>query len=329
MPPRSIVVCTWGSPDGGIAGLGEEVLTIGRRLSSAAAGAELVWLALGDTGDGAVATAGRYGARRVDRVRDPKLQAFQPDVYVEALRQYCVEHPPEILLFPQTFDVRLVAPRLAGRLGATVVMNGTDLEIGGEGRVRVTASAYGGDTRVVYELAAAPPYVVAVGANAVQPEPAAGEPVAPAVRDVAVDLAGVEERIRVVARSRAEGPRLEHAQIIVAGGRGLGAAENFRLVEELAQAIGGMAAASRPIVDDGWVEPSRQIGLTGKITRPALYIGAGISGASQHMVGCAAAKTIVAINRDRDAAIFRHARYGLVGDCLEILPALTRAAKAR
>jgi electron transfer flavoprotein alpha subunit len=100
-----------------------------------------------------------------------------------------------------------------------------------------------------------------------------------------------------------------------------------KLVEELAQALGGMAGASRPIVDDKWADSSRQVGLTGKITRPVLYVAAGISGASQHMVGCSAAKTLVAINRDPDAAIFRYAKYGIVGDCLEILPELTRVVK--
>jgi electron transfer flavoprotein alpha subunit len=99
------------------------------------------------------------------------------------------------------------------------------------------------------------------------------------------------------------------------------------VVEELAQTLGGMAAVSRPLVDNGWVDSSRQVGLTGKITRPTLYIAAGISGASQHMAGCAAAKTIVAVNTDPDAAIFRYARYGIVGDCLQILPELTRAVK--
>jgi electron transfer flavoprotein alpha subunit len=101
------------------------------------------------------------------------------------------------------------------------------------------------------------------------------------------------------------------------------------LVEELAEALGGLPAASRPIVDDGWTDSSRQVGLTGKITRPSLYIAAGISGASQHMAGCSASKTIVAINSDPDASIFRYARYGIVGDCLELLPELTRAVQER
>jgi electron transfer flavoprotein alpha subunit len=149
------------------------------------------------------------------------------------------------------------------------------------------------------------------------------------VRDVHVDLGKVEERIRVVERAQTQGPRLEDAQVIVAGGRGLGAQQNFKLIEQLAEALGGMAGASRPLVDDGWIDSSRQVGLTGKITRPVLYIAAGISGASQHMVGCSAAKTLVAINRDPDAPVFRYARYGIVGDCLEVLPELIRAAKER
>ena len=322
----NVVVCSWGDGPQPLPSLADEVLTLGRSLS-AHTGGELVWLVLGEVPPAAAEAAGKFGVVRIDRVWNAKLAGFTADVYVEALAQYCATTGPELVLFGQTFDVRLVAPRLAGRLGATVVMNGAGLDVGEDGRLRVTASAYGGDTRVAYALAGPPPYVVAIGANAVKAEPTAEARPAPPVRDVPVALDAVEERIRVVERSRTQGPRLDDAQIIVAGGRGLGAAENFRLIEELAAALGGMAGASRPIVDDGWADSSRQIGLTGRIARPALYIGAGISGASQHMVGCSAAKTIVAINRDPDAAIFRHARYGIVGDCLEILPALIRAAK--
>jgi electron transfer flavoprotein alpha subunit len=149
----------------------------------------------------------------------------------------------------------------------------------------------------------------------------------PETRSTSVDLAAVDERVAIVRAAKTEGPRLEEAQIIVAGGRGLREAENYKLVEELAEALGGMAGASRPIVDEGWTDSSHQVGLTGKITRPVLYIAAGISGASQHVVGCSAAKTLVAINTDPDAAIFKYARYGIVGDCLEVLPALTKAVK--
>jgi electron transfer flavoprotein alpha subunit len=304
------------------------VLTLGRKVS-VSLGVDLHWLVLGPLPDRALEVAGSYRVASLDRVDDAKLADFEPDPWVEALAQYCAQCAPKVLLFSQSFDARLIAPRLAGRLGAGVVMNGVDVEVAEDGRLQITASAYGGDTRVVYELGGVDSCVVSVLANAVQPEPRTGEGQEPKLRDIRMDLGGVEERIRTIERAQTEGPRLEDAEVIVSGGRGLSAPADFELVEQLAKALGGMAGASRPLVDDGWVDSSRQVGLTGKITRPALYVAAGISGASQHMAGCSAAKTIVAINRDPDAAIFRYARYGIVGDCLEILPEMIRAAKAR
>jgi electron transfer flavoprotein alpha subunit len=326
MTTAAVGVCTWGGNREGLPSATEELLTLGRK-ASVALGGDLSWLILGAMPDGAAELAGRYGVTGLDRIEDAKLESFQPDPFVEALAQYCEQQSPKALLFGQTFDARLVAPRLAGRVGAGVVMNGVDLDVDAEGRLQVTASAYGGDTRVVYELAGDRSCIVAVMPNAVPPQPLEEAAAEPALRDLHFDLGRVEERIRVVEPARAEGPRLEDAEIIVAGGRGLGSPESYRLVEELAEALGGQAGASRPIVDDGWVDSSRQVGLTGKITRPALYLAAGISGASQHMAGCSAAKTIAAINSDPDAAIFRYARYGIVHDCLEILPELIRAAK--
>jgi electron transfer flavoprotein alpha subunit len=327
MSSNAVVVCTWGEGRDGVPPGVEEVLTVTRKLT-AAWKADLNWLVLGPMPQRAAEIAGQYGVTSIDRIDDAKLTGFQPDAYVEALAQYCSEQAPKVLLFSQTFDVRLVAPRLAGRLGVGVVMNGVDLESNGAGHVRVTASAYGGDTRVVYEVTSAHS-IVGVSTNTIVAAPLEGSGTKPAVRDVRVDLGKVEERVRVVERAQTQGPRLEDAQVIVAGGRGLGAKENFKLVEQLAETLGGLAGASRPIVDDGWIDSSRQVGLTGKITRPVLYIAAGISGASQHMVGCSSAKTLVAINRDPDAPVFRYARYGIVGDCLEILPELIRAAKER
>jgi electron transfer flavoprotein alpha subunit len=321
-------VCSWGGNGDELPGEVEDVLTLGREVSGALEG-EFCWLVLGPVSEEMQQTAGRYGVANVDRVDDAKLAGFQADVTVEALAQYCAERSPRLVLFGQNFDVRLIAPRLAARVGAGVVMNAAAVEADAGGKLEVIAAAYGGDTRAVYDLGAERPCVISVLANAVLPQPLEGEGTSPAVRDVAVDLSGVEERIRVVERATAEGPRLEGAEVIVAGGRGLGAPENYKLVQELAAALGGLPGASRPLVDDGWVDSSHQVGLTGKITRPGLYLTAGISGASQHMAGCSAAKTIVAINTDADAAVFRYARYGIVGDCLEILPELIRAVKER
>jgi electron transfer flavoprotein alpha subunit len=303
-----------------------DVLTLGRQVA-AAVGGELAWLRLGAVSDADRELAGRYGVANVDRIEDPKLAEFAPDAIVAALAQYCGQRTPRVVLFAQGFDIRLIAPRLAARTGAGVVMNAAGIEVAADGKLAVTASAYGGDTRWVYEIAADRPCVASVLANAVPPV-AADAPTSTGVRDVSVDLGSVTERIRVVERAQLQGPRLDAAEVIVAGGRGLGAPENYKLIVELAEALGGMPGASRPLVDDGWVDSSHQVGLTGTITRPGLYLAAGISGASQHMAGCSAAKTIVAINTDADASIFRYARYGVVGNCLEILPELIRAAKA-
>jgi electron transfer flavoprotein alpha subunit len=322
-----VVVCSWGMGRGGGPPTGtEELLTLGRK-TARALDAPLAWVVLGPLPNDAAAIAGRHGVASVEHVTDGRLERFEADVYVEALAQYCRASSPRLVLVSQTHDARLLAPRLAGRLGATVVMNAIGLAAGEGERLQVTASAYGGDTRVVYDLAAGTGWVVGVATSVLVPEPLADGAGAAPVREVGVDLASVKERIRVIARAVTEGPRIEDADIIVAGGRGLGAPENFRLVQELADALGGMAGASRPIVDEGWTDPSRQVGLTGRITRPVLYIAVGISGASQHMVGCAGAKTLVAINRDPEAAVFRYARYGIVGDCLEILPELIRVMR--
>ncbi len=318
----TIIACTLGAPNA--SGETEELLTIARELS-ASQNTDLRWLVAGSAQRSVLEELGAtYGISVIDRIDDSKLEAVAPDASVEALAQYCASRPPATLLLSQTFDARLVAPRLAGRINATVVMNALGLE-SADGALVVTASAYGGDTRAVYELSADGPHVIAMMPNATTPEPAPGA--TPVIEDVAVVLTAVDERVRLVERKPEEGPRLEDAQIIVSGGRGLGSADKFALVEELAAALGGLAAASRPIVDDGWADSSRQIGLTGKIARPSLYIAAGISGASQHMAGCAAAKTIVAINKDPDAPIFRYARYGIVGDCIEMLTELTQALR--
>jgi electron transfer flavoprotein alpha subunit len=304
----------------------EEVLAVAAR-ASRGLGAELQALVFGEPAPALLAAAARRGATRVRSVATSGGGALGPEARVEALARALAQASPRLVVFEQSFDARAVAPRAAARLGAAVLMNALDVEAVPGGALRVTASAYGGDTRVLYEQAGGA-LLLGVIPTGVSPGPAAEGP-APPVEPFELDLSGVEERVRVLESARREGPRLEEAQVVVAGGRGLGTRENYALVEELAAALGGLAGASRPLVDEGWVDSSRQVGLTGRITRPALYVAIGISGASQHMAGCSAARTIVAVNRDPDAAIFRYARYGLVGDCSDLLPELIREARRR
>jgi len=203
------------------------------------------------------------------------------------------------------------------------------IEVATEGSsLEVTAAAYGGDTRSLYVLAGEGTQVISVTANSITAaQPAAGS--TPSTENISVDLSSVQERIRVVEAAKSEGPRLEDAEIIVAGGRGLGSVENYKLIRELADGLGGMTGASRAIVDDGWASFEQQVGLTGKIVTPDVYFAIGISGASQHMAGCATARCIVAVNTDPDAPIFKFADYGIVDDALEVLPELVRLARER
>ena len=314
----SVVLCSWGeSLEGGT----EETLSLAGRLSRSQ-GQDLDWLVIGGLGEAASAIAGRYGVAHIDRI----AQAQQgPDALLAALADYCAQYYPTTILFNQTPAARLIAPRLAARLGVPVVMNGFYVEAQGS-ELEVRATAYGGDTHAVYRLPA-PVNVVSILSTTLGAE-AAPAPSDPVTREITVSSGAVQERWTVVASAQSSGPRLEDADVIVAGGRGLGSAASYALVREFAELLGGMHGASRAIVDDGWIDSSRQVGLTGKITRPGLYIAVGISGASQHMAGCSAAKTIVAINKDRDASIYRYARYGIAGDCLAVMPELIKLAKA-
>src|SRR5574337_2171151 len=186
MTTNTVVVCSWGGQLSGV----PEVLTLARRLSGAWKTA-VKWLVLGALPGDAAHIAGQYGVAAIDRADDPKLHPFQPDVYVEALAQYCAQQRPRALLFSQTDDTRLAAARLAGRLDCGVVMNVIDLEVGPEQQLRVTAPAYGGATHVVYELTAAPA-LLAVWTNAPASAPADWSARDPAVTGMPVDLGTIE-----------------------------------------------------------------------------------------------------------------------------------------
>ncbi|MGD9934626.1 MAG: electron transfer flavoprotein subunit alpha/FixB family protein [Dehalococcoidia bacterium] len=267
---------------------------------------------------GAAVVAAQYGA---DRVYTFDTGADMLAVSAEAARNLGAR----VVVVNRGAVGLDVVPRLAARLGGGCVLGVTDVSVVGDD-IEAVAAIYGGAARAAYRFSGSGPRIVSLA-------PGAGEP---PVRETGrgaevthLEPAG-DTRVRVVEPAKAaEGPRLEDAPVVVSGGRGLRDGENYGLIRELAAALGGMPGASRAIVDDSWAKPVEQVGLTGKIVTPDLYFAIGISGASQHMAGCSNARTIVAINTDAAAPIFRYAHFGIVGDCLELLPALIRLAKER
>jgi electron transfer flavoprotein alpha subunit len=282
-------------------------------------------VALGPGATEAVPALGDHGATRVYVSDDPVFAEHLAQPAAHTLHRLIEEHAPSLLLFPTTYDSRDVAGRLQARTGSTLMSNATDLS----GQSRAQTQIFGGSTVVDVELEGPEPRLVLVRPKSFPAEASGGTAEVVALD---VDVPDNARRIHRVERhqERAAGPRLEEARVVIAGGRGLQEASNFALLDELAGAIGDAAVgASRAVVDAGWVPYSYQVGQTGKIVAPEVYIAVGISGATQHVVGMKASKRVVAINKDADAPIFRLADLGLVGDALTIVPKLTEAIRAR
>lgn len=303
----------------------EELLTFLRQTAEGL-GAEARWLGLGRPPLDMRAFARSYGIGRVE-VLNPDHEDAGLDASVELLARYCRSASPFVLVFASSWWSRIVAARVAVRLQVPVLVNVQSVERDEDGStLRARALAFGGSLTADYRLRGGPPYLLLTAPTATIPQ-AAPLPSEPEYQEVHIPLDGTGERARRIQVAETSGPRLDEAQVIVAGGRGLGSPDNYPLIQELARLLGGVPAASRPLVDAGWVDASHQVGLTGKVVKPLLYIAVGISGASQHMAGCSGARTIVAINKDSGAPIFRYAKYGVVGDAVELLDALIRRLK--
>ena len=236
---------------------------------------------------------------------------------------------PDLILFAQTYDGRDAIARLSVKLDRTVLTNGMTLAVDGD-TVIVGTAIFGGNTLVDTKFDGVKPCLAAIRPKSFVAEPG-GAAGAELVAVGAVD-AGRAGEAKVLERhvEEREGPKLEEAAIVVSGGRGIGAAENYGpLVDELAKLLNGASGASRAIVDAGWVPYSKQVGQTGKTVKPKLYIALGISGATQHMVGMKGSKNIIAINKDPEAPIFSVADLGIVGDVHKVVPKLIEALKAR
>jgi len=297
-----------------------ELLTHAHSLSSNVSA--LTW------GDGSTlaAQAGEYGATTLYDVGD--LHGALPGVPVAAaIAQLVAASSPDAILIPTSYDGRDIAGRLSARLDRPVLTNVTGLA--DDGGLVTEHPVFGGTQTVKAHFTSEGPGIIVVRAKSFVAEPSGGAPAsvvsAPsgdsgASGTATITTSHVEERT---------GPKLEEAAVVVSGGRGLGEADKYALIEETAKLLHGAAGASRAIVDAGWVPYSHQVGQTGKTVKPTVYIACGISGATQHMVGMKGSKNIVAINKDPDAPIFQIADLGIVGDVHKVLPALIEQLKAR
>ena len=283
---------------------------------------------IGDKVAGFAKDLAALGADNVYIAEDAQLKDYQTATYVTAMEKLVKETSPRILIMGQSAIGRDLAPRLAFRLGTTTTMDCIDLAISPDTRfLMATKPVYGGNARAVFtsELF---PQIATVRQKAFSPlAPDSSRPVNIVTVAVTIDPSQVKTKYLGKVKEEVAGIKLEDAQVIVAGGRGMGGPDGFKQLEELAKVLKAAIGASRPPCDNNWVPATMQVGLTGKIVTPELYIAIGISGASQHLAGCSGAKTIVAINKDPEANIFKEARFGVVGDWKQVLPAFTAKVK--
>lgn len=271
---------------------------------------------------------GNYGSDEIIYVKSPIFKHYHSDLYVRALTDLIIEKKPEIILIGATPTGRDFAPRVAKRLHAGLTADCTGLEIDEHSRnLLQTRPAYGGSLMAVIGTPNSRPQMATVRPGIFEP-PEKTEPKS-SIREIDYkfkETDTVTKIIKVIEKKR-NSVNLEHAEIIVAGGRGVGSKENFKLIEELSAVLGAELAGSRVAVELEWLEQDRQIGQTGKTVSPKLYIACGISGAIQHLVGMQNSEIIVAINKDRNAPIFNVAHYGIIGDLNEIIPVLIEELK--
>ena len=282
-------------------------------------GAERVSVLLaGPDATGAAQSAIAGGADAVYTVSEGPAADGAFDAIVDAAYAAAAQASPGCVIGAKTLTGRDVMPRLAFRLGTALAADCTALALDESGRVLATRPTYGGNAEATVACLGSPAVV------SLRPKSIDARPPDPSRTGEVAELAfeaNVRTRTLERVEARAEGVRLEDARVVVSGGRGLGGPEPFEQLQQLADMLGGAVGASRAACDAGWVASSYQVGLTGKTVTPDLYIAVGISGASQHMAGCSNAKTLVAINKDAGANIFKEARFGVTGDWRKVLPA--------
>lgn len=310
--------------DGQVATITLEMLAKAREL------AETVEVFLGGVGEDCAEELGNHGVSCVHATGDlgGAMQGTSVAAAVQAALQSGAVMVPDVFMLGTTYDGRDVAARLSAKLDAPVLSNVVDLDLDGADLVG-SEPVFGGTEIVKSRFTGAKPGIWLVRPKSFEPlacgGPAAAVAALPLLAPGASDTARVLERFE----EEASGPKLDEASIVVSGGRGLGSKEAYSLIEQLARAVGAAPGASRAIVDAGWVPYSYQVGQTGKVVKPTVYLACGISGATQHLVGMKGSKNIIAVNKDSEAPIFSVADLGVVGDLHKVLPKLIEALEAK
>jgi electron transfer flavoprotein alpha subunit len=304
--------------DGEVKKVTFELLTLARRFGDAAA----VWIGPGY--EGAKDKLAEYGPAKVYVAADEELTSYVVAPKAEVLAQLVNEKSPAAVLVSATAEGKEVAGRLAIKVDSGVLTDVVDVAEGFVGE----HSIFGGAIVAQAKVKSGTP-VIAVRPNAIAVEAAPSSPAEEQVSVALTDAAKAAKIVEKVVQEKGERPDLTEAAIVVSGGRGVGGAENFKIIEGLADSLGAAVGASRAVTDAGWYPHQFQVGQTGKTVSPQLYIAVGISGAIQHRAGMQTSKTIVAINKDAEAPIFELVDYGIVGDLFQVAPQLTEEVNKR
>ena len=302
--------------DGAVKKVTLELLTKARELGEPSA------VFIGSGFDDAKGRLAEYGAAKVYVAADPELTGYVVAPKAELLAQLVADAAPALVLVPATAEGKEIAARLAVKTDSGLLTDAVDVQATDAGGFVAEQSIFGGSSVVHSEVSAGTP-IIAVRPNSTPPVPEAG---AAERVDVSVELSDAAKLAKVVDRvsvPKGDRPELTEAAIVVSGGRGVGSAESFAVIEALADQLGAAVGASRAAVDSGWYPHQSQVGQTGKTVSPQLYIACGISGAIQHRAGMQTSKTIVAVNKDPEAPIFELVDYGVVGDLFKVVPQLT------
>ena len=303
-----------------------ELLSEGRKMAETS-GQELVAVLLGSGVENLTGALAQY-ADRVCWVDDPLLAQYTPDGYASVLTDIMREQQPSVFLCGATVLGKDLSARVAARLQTGLATECTALSVDQEGLLTARRPVYAGKAFIEVVCPTSRPQMASVRPNVLAVNPPAGSNTGEVIKlETKIDPAGLRTRVVEIVKSLDEAVDLTEAEIIVSGGRGMKSAENFKILEELAEVLNARVGASRSAVNSGWRDPGDQVGQTGKVVTPNLYIACGISGAIQHIAGMGSSKVIVAINKDPNAPIFTRADYGIVDDLFKAVPVLTEEFK--